>query len=597
MKVSDYVVQFLKERGIDAVFGYSGGAITHLMDSLNRCPGIRFIQTYHEQTAAIAAEGYSWRARKPGVAMATSGPGATNLLTGIADAYFDSIPTLFITGQVNTYEYKGDKPIRQQGFQEMDVVSIVKPITKYAALVQDASTIGYELEKAWSLAMEGRRGPVLLDIPMDVQRSQVDPIKAAPALQPADAAGKVLRFLGGFSAEALDRLLHVCERPMLLLGGGVHLAHAEHPVRELARAKGLPVVCSLLGKGAFPEDDPLFLGMIGSYGNRCANMALANADLVIALGTRLDTRQTGTNLPSFVRSGRIVRLDIDETEMQHHRLKNVDCVVGDAAVFARSLMARNWSAGRTEWLAYVSDLRRSYGQDRELERNVVNRKPYAAMEILNRYAAPDQLFTVDIGQNQMFAAQVLRLTEHQGWRTSGGLAPMGFALPAAIGAAFAEGNRKPIYAITGDGGLHMSLQSLLLMSQYQLPIKIILLNNQSLGMITQFQDLYFDRRKEGTTKESGYLVPDFAGMAAACRLPYHRVQGAGFGDTNLLDAAFGAEGPALIEFELGEDTLVSPKLEVNMPIEETSPQLPEDELRRAMIIRKWGDETGGGKEL
>ena len=587
MKVSDYIVEFLKNQGVDTVFGYSGGAITHLMDSLNQSPGIRFIQTYHEQTAAIAAEGYTWRSQAMGVALATSGPGATNMITGIADAYFDSIPSLFITGQVNTYEYKHDKPIRQQGFQEMDIVSIVKPITKYATMIKHASEVRFELEKAWSIAREGRGGPVVLDIPMDIQRAQIEPGELASYPSPKDPAPSGLRFLNGFDADALIHILRTCERPILLLGGGVHLAKAAGRVGDLARSVGLPVVTSLLGKGAFPDDDPLSVGMIGSYGNRCANMALANADLVLAIGTRLDTRQTGTNLPSFVRSGRIVRLDIDEAEMTHHRLKNVDSIVGDINEFTEHLLATEWGKDRTNWHRYVAELKQKYGQDSEVKKNISNQHPYHAMDILNHYAAYDQLFTVDIGQNQMFAAQKVKISGTQSWKTSGGHAPMGFALPAAIGAAFAENGARPIYAITGDGGLHMSIQSLLVIAQHELPIKVILLNNQSLGMITQFQDLYFDKRKEGTTKESGYLVPDFKGFSEACRLPYHLIQGSDYADRQLLNGIFTAKGPALIEFDIGESTIVSPKLEVNMPIEEIGPQLPREELTQAMLIRLW----------
>ena len=458
MKVSDFVIRFLKDHGIDVVFGYSGGAITHLMDSLSKEKGIRFIQTYSEQTAAIAAEGYQWTKQLPGIAIATSGPGATNLITGIADAYFDSIPTLFFTGQVNTFEYKHDKPIRQQGFQETDVVAIVKSITKYASLVLDPLRIRFELEKAWYIATSGRRGPVLLDIPMDVQRAIIDE-SSLECYRHSDSPGKI-QYLADFSRESFERLVEASRRPIILLGGGANSPATKSSVRELVKQTAIPVVVSLLGKGSFLEDNDLFLGMIGSYGNRCANMAVANADLLIAIGSRLDTRQTGTNIQSFLRSGTVVRLDIDENELFYHRLQNTRCAIGDSLVFVNEL--RSLWRKRTEvpWLDYLLKLKKLYGQDSEIRRNVENTKPYQIMDILNKFADDRQLYTADVGQNQMFAAQKIVLRAEQLWRTSGGLAPMGFSLPAAIGAAFGSERKKPIYAITGDGGLQMSLQSL-----------------------------------------------------------------------------------------------------------------------------------------
>jgi acetolactate synthase I/II/III large subunit len=583
MKASDFIIRFLKDHGIDIVFGYSGGAITHLMDSLNKENGIRFIQTYSEQTAAIAAEGYQWTRQLPGVAIATSGPGATNLITGIADAYFDSIPTLFITGQVNTFEYKNDKPIRQQGFQETDIVAIVRSITKYAVLVSDPLRIRFELEKAWSIATSGRRGPVLLDIPMDVQRAIIDE-SALESYQSTEPSEEI-RYLADFSRESLSHLLEASQRPIILLGGGANSPGTKSRVKELVRKMSIPVVVSLLGKGAFAEDDDLFLGMIGSYGNRCANMAVANSDLLIAIGSRLDTRQTGTNLPSFLRSGKVVRLDIDEHELSHHRLRNTLCAIGDSQVFVKELCSMSRRETPLSWRAYLSKIKKLYGQDAEILRNIENPKPYQVMDVLNRFADNQQLYTVDIGQNQMFAAQKIVIRATQLWRTSGGLAPMGFSLPAAIGAAFGNEMKKQIYAITGDGGLQMSLQSLLLISQYHLPIKIILLNNKSLGMITQFQDLYFDKRKEGTTKEGGYLVPDFRLLSQACNLKYHLVHESDYEDSQLLQEIFQEPGPSLIEFDVGELTVVYPKLEVNRPIEEISPLLPRDELASNMLIK------------
>ena len=297
MKVSDYIVSFLEEKGVNVIFGYIGGMITHLVDSIDKNPNIQFVQTYHEQTAAIAAEGYALESGKFGVAICTSGPGVTNMMTGIADAYFGSIPVLYITGQVNTYEYKYSKPIRQQGFQETDVISLVRSITKYAKMVDNAEDIRYELEKAIYMAMEGRKGPVVIDLPMNISRAEIEPEK-----------------LIGFQSESLEEssfdfsevklLLDKAERPMLLLGAGS--LGCEELIQNFIDQLQIPVVTSLMGRGIIDETYEHYVGMIGSYGNRCANMAISKADLLIALGTRLDTRQTGAMIDSFLRDGKII---------------------------------------------------------------------------------------------------------------------------------------------------------------------------------------------------------------------------------------------------------------------------------------------------
>lgn len=580
MKLSDYIVEFLAEKGVDTVFGYIGGAITHLVDSIDRSSRVRFIQTYHEQTAAIAAEGYSRISGKLGVAIATSGPGATNLITGIGDAFFDSIPVVFITGQVNTYEYKNNKNIRQQGFQETDIVSIVRPITKYAVMVTNAQDIRLELEKAFHIAMEGRPGPVLLDIPMDIFRTIIAPADlpgfTPPSSSQRDDSSKM--------SEVRSMLAASC-RPILLVGGGVINAGGQLALSAFARATGIPIVTSLMGKGAYPEDDQLFVGMIGSYGNRCANLALANADLVLAVGSRLDTRQTGPLLKGFVRSGKIVHVDIHSAEVDEHRIVNKTNVCMDAKVFLESLLRLSGDyRAASDWKIFIDRTRRDYSQANEVARFVGNKLPYLATDILNRLHDPDRVYFVDIGQNQMWAAQTLRIRDRQRFLTSGGMAPMGYAIPAAIGAAFAQAEMKRLVVITGDGGFQFATQGLMLLSQYRLPIKIIILNNRSLGMITQFQDLYFNENKAGTTKESGYLVPNIEYLAKAYFLEYHQISEEMIGDDDKLHKIFDNSTPAIIEIFVGENTVVSPKLEYNSPFEDESPKLPREELKKAMLI-------------
>lgn len=378
IKASDYIAQFFVDKGITTIFGYIGGMITHLVDSIDRNPNIRFIQTYHEQTAAIAAEGYALESEKFGVAIATSGPGATNLITGIADAYFGSIPTIFITGQVNTYEYKYDKPIRQQGFQETDVVSIVKPVTKYAVMVNDASRLKYELEKALHIATSGRKGPVLIDLPMDISRAQINPADMPSYIPEYDSVPVDIDW------DKIINTIASSERPLFLLGGGCQ--ESREILNDYIASSGVPFVTSLMGRGAIDETLPGYSGMIGSYGNRCANIAVSQCDLLIALGTRLDTRQTGARIDGFLPEGKIIHVDIDNTELSNHRLKNrinVNCSVDDFIVSLRDRGISIKSSGK--WTDWVKRIVAQYNQEEEVKRFVSNKAPYKFLKFSMRY--------------------------------------------------------------------------------------------------------------------------------------------------------------------------------------------------------------------
>lgn len=579
MKISDYIVEFLREREVKVVFGYIGGMITHFVDSLARSEGIDFIQVYHEQTASIAAEGYSKSSGNIGVAISTSGPGATNMITGIADAYFDSIPVIYITGQVNTNEYKYDKPIRQQGFQETNIVEIVKPITKYAVLVDKVDLIKYELEKAYSIAKSGRPGPVLLDIPMNIQREDVDVNGLLSYTADADRSTNIIDY------NYIIDLIRKSERPMVLAGSGVINSGAISLLERFAEKFNLPVVCSLLGKGAFNEESSKFIGMIGSYGNRCANIAVANVDLLIAIGTRLDTRQTGAMYDKFVSKGSIIHVDIDSNELEYHRIENRLKIKDDASNFISNLLRYDITRNEelhNNWFSYLSNLKEKYNQKAEIDRFVENKIPYKIFEIFNTFSKEGDVFTVDIGQNQMWAAQSLILKENQKFVTSGGLAPMGFSIPAAIGFAFENPHRK-IYSINGDGGFHISTQSLMLISQYNLPIKVFVLNNSSLGMITQFQELYFNNLKAATVEKGGYLVPGIKHIAAAYSIPYFRLTEYDLNDSDLIEEIMALRN-CIVEYVIDGVTKVSPKLEYNKSIENPSPELPNDELLGNMLI-------------
>lgn len=576
MKVSDYITEFLVNKEIKIVFGYIGGMITHLVDSLDKNPNIQFVQTYHEQTAAIAAEGYALESGRPGVAIATSGPGATNLMTGIADAFFGNIPTIFITGQVNTYEYKEDKPIRQQGFQETDVVSIVSPITKYAVMVKEASQIRYELEKAYHIANSGRKGPVLIDLPMDISRVDINPEELNSYILHCEDYPSI-------DWCEIKREIESSRRPLILIGGGCRDSKEE--LNTILRKLNIPYVVSLMGKGLADEVSPLFCGMIGSYGNRCANIIVSQCDLLIALGSRLDTRQTGAKIESFLPNGKIIHVDIDVNELNHHRLGNRISIYSDVKHFIGNVLDSKISILIDNiWYSWISKIKSRYNQSKEIEKFVKNKAPYKFFDIFNQVSQPDSIITVDIGQNQMWAAQTIRLKVDQEFFTSGGLAPMGFSLPAAIGAAFASPN-KTIYCFTGDGGFHMACQSLLLISQYRLKIKVIVLNNEALGMITQFQHLYFNDRMAGTIPSGGYIIPNIQGMAVAYRMPYCLLESTNIESQCLLGAF--ERNNCIIEYRMTGITTVSPKLEYDKPIYNSYPYLTPEELYSS--IPKWNE--------
>lgn len=577
MKASDYIVSFLHSQGTNVVFGYIGGMITHLVDSLGQSKNIKYIQTYHEQTASIAAEGYAIGTGKLGCAISTSGPGATNMITGIADAYFDSIPVLYITGQVNSYEFKYDKPIRQQGFQETDVVDIVKPITKYTALVDKAENLRYELEKAVYIATHGRKGPALLDITMDVQRTEIDPL-SLKAYTPENNKTYSNKNLYA----AIDILCHA-KRPVALIGGGCIDKQIKEDLESFLSKNNIPVVTSLMGRGAVDETYNYYVGMVGSYGNRCANIVISQADVLLVLGSRLDTRQTGAKIDTFLTKGKIVHVDIDSNELKYHRIKNQVHVNMPVAEFLDNLKKKNLNIhSKQKWLDYVLKTKYKYNQDKEISRFVENKSPYRFIQVLNEIIKEGDIITTDVGQNQMWAAQTIKLKRNMKYLTSGGLAPMGYSMPAAIGMSFANlDNDSTIYCLCGDGGFHMSTQSLGVIAQYHLPIKVIVLNNSTLGMITQFQHLYFDDRMTGTTAEGGYIVPNIKNIALAYSLKYSIISQKDINDTNKLKNVI--EHSDIIEYKIDGLTTVCPKLEYNKPIEKPIPLLPDDELKNALF--------------
>ena len=581
MKLSDYVVGFLAGQGVRHVFEVIGGAIAHLLDSTYGRADIRCVSVRHEQAAAFAAEGVARYSGNLGVAMATSGPGATNLVTGIGSAFFDSAPCLYITGQVNTYEYKYDRPVRQIGFQETDIVSIVRPIVKYAAFVDDPLRIRYELEKAAHVARSGRPGPVLLDIPMNVQRAEVDPDALTPFLgSPEHREGAENPDPPPEDVEETARQLLAAERPVILAGGGVRLSGGTGELARVADRSGASVAVTLMGLDAIPHGHPSFCGMVGAYGNRFSNLAVANADFLLIVGTRLDTRITGTRPASFARGARIVHVDVDPNELGQ-KIRTARCVRADAKAFLSALADAlpGPAKERGAWKHRIDRWRMKYPTTPPSP-PAGSLDPNRFVRILSEGASDDAIVAVDVGQHQMWVAQSFSLKGTQRALISGGMGSMGFALPAAVGACLASGGAETI-VVAGDGGFQMNIQELQTVVHHGLPLKMVVMNNRSLGMVRQFQETYFDGRLQSTV--IGYSAPDFVRIAKAYGIPAAKVR-TERGTRAAAKRMFEAKGPFLLEVELGQQTQVNPKLLVNRPIEDMFPFLPREELREEMIV-------------
>lgn len=568
MKVSDYIADYLIKKGITDVFGYPGGMVTHLMDSIQKRQGeITAHLTYHEQGAAFAACGYAQANGTVGVAYATSGPGATNLITGICNAYFDSIPTLFLTGQVNTFERRGQLGVRQRGFQETDIVSMVSGVTKYAACVESPQDIRRQLDYAFHAALSGRKGPVLLDIPMDVFRGEVDP-GTLPGYLPEPSGPSV----SPEQIQLLTRYLAGAKRPVLLLGNGIKSAGAVRQAQALVKRLGIPAVSTMPAVDILNASD-LYYGFIGAYGSRTANFVVAKCDLLITLGARLDVRQVGAKRENFAPSAAIIRVDIDPGELEYGVRENeiqiqadvTEVMDGIAAIFQHSPVSC------PNWIQVCNTIRDALsGMDHLL--------PNRLMAKLSECIPENAVITTDVGQNQVWAAQSFRTKPGQRIFFSGGHGAMGYSLPAAIGCCLPR--RDSVFSLNGDGGIQMNLQELQTIAREKLPVKIIVFNNSALGMIRHFQEMYFGGSYCQTVPQGGYTVPDFGKIAAAYGLRYHLVQS----EADIREELFSGSGPCLVEVAIHEDTYVFPKLEFGKPNQDQDPRMDRTLFDRLMAL-------------
>lgn len=546
MKTTDYVIQYLIAKGVTDLFGYPGGVICHFLDSAYKFRSqIRTHTHYHEQAAAFAACGYAQETGKAGVAFSTSGPGATNLVTGIANAYFDSIPTIFFTGQVDTYEEKGDLPIRQRGFQETDIVGIVHSITKYAVRVNKAQELPSILEKAYNLAESGRPGPVLIDLPADVQREELEvecgKITQFPKSEKPDSPCDMKK-----KAEEIFACLSKATRPCLLVGNGVKQSGCIALIRDLVNILRIPVVSSMPAFDVLPFKNKMNFGFIGANGHRYANIVLAKSDLIVSIGSRLDLKQVGRRRQEFHSHAELVRIDVDAGELAYKVRQDEKQVLADVRELLPCMLqcAEKCELNFSEWLESCRLVKTRLARFDDL--------PYTAFLRKFFRGIPDNaVITADVGQNEVWLAQQMEIKERQTVHLSAGHGAMGYSLPAAIGAYY--GSRRPVYCFNGDGGIQMNIQEFQFVIREQLPIKIIVLNNCALGMIRGFQQENFEGVYTQTVPSGGYTVPNFSRIAEAYGIPYKRIS-----SSKELDDVNLAPGLALIEIEMPEQTILQP---------------------------------------
>lgn len=508
------LLEALKREGVDILFGYPGGAVIDIYDELPNHPDIRHILVRHEQGAVHAADGYARASGKVGACLVTSGPGATNTVTGLATACADSIPLVVITGQVPTGLIGND------AFQEVDIVGITRPCTKHNFLVKDVKNLAQTIREAFFLARSGRPGPVLVDVPKDVMQAKTEFVWPAdvhmrsynPNYKP-----NILQLKKTVDAIAQSR------KPLLLCGGGVIMSNASEALAQLARKLNIPVACTLMGLGGFPAKDPLFLGMVGMHGSYAANMAVNDCDLLISVGARFDDRVTG-RLSAFAPRAKIAHIDIDPTSIR----KNVDVdvpVVSDCRLALEGILdicnakmsEHDWQADHREWVEEVEKWKESQPLVWQKEGKI---KPQEVIEALRELTRGEAIITTEVGQHQMWAAQFYSFNKPRTLLTSGGLGTMGYGLPAAIGAQLAFPD-KMVITVAGDGSIQMNIQELATAVANKLPIKVIILNNGHLGMVRQWQEMFYKGNYSQTNMEG---QPDFVKLAEAYGAEGYRIE-------------------------------------------------------------------------
>ena len=545
---AEALVKCLEKEGVDLIFGYPGGAILPVYDALSKSK-VRHILVRHEQGAVHAADGYARVTGRVGVVMATSGPGATNLVTGIANAYMDSIPLVLITGQVSTSQVGTD------AFQEVDITGITLPITKHNYLVKHAQKLPAVIKQAFHIASTGRPGPVLIDLPRDVAEATIK------FQYPRSVSMRGFRpVLRGHPAKISQaaKLIAESKRPVIYAGGGILNSKASGELRELAELINAPVTNTFMGLSSFPGEHPLFLGMLGLHGTRYANLAVTNCDLLIALGARFDDRVTG-KIAAFAPRAKIIHVDIDPAEIGKNVLINIP-IVGDVKNVLQSLLSQLEPRANQDWvdqiIAWKEQYPLSYDNDGPL-------KPQWVVEELYRHTQGECTVVTDVGQHQMWVAQFYRFKYPGTLVSSGGLGTMGFGLPAAVGTQLGSPGKR-VVLVTGDGSIQMNLQELATAAEQKLPLKIIILNNYVLGMVRQLQTIYCEGRH---TAVNFAFHPDFELLATAYGIKGYTVRTREDLE-RVLPEALAHEGPALVNCMVSPEENVSPMVLAGKSIDE-----------------------------
>ena len=591
IKLSDYVISRIAQLGVKHVFFLPGGGAMHLNESLGRNRDLQYVCNLHEQACSIAAEAYAKVTGTIGVAIVTSGPGGTNAVTGVAAAWLDSTPCIFISGQVKRADLKRDSGLRQLGVQEVDIVSIVKPITKYSVTILDPSTIRYELEKALHLATHGRQGPVWIDLPMDVQAAVIDPDKQEGFKPQIDSSTQQNTLED--SVGQLVQLLNASERPVLVAGNGIRLAGAQSKFAKLVELIGIPTLTTWLGLDLLADNHPLNMGRPGAIAPRSANFALQNSDLMLTIGARLDTAMTGYAHHNLARGARKVMVDIDPSEIAKMNTRIDLPIVADANDFIDVLFEHGEEIrkGRPAWISRCHDWKKKYPLVGQEHRSGDMLSMYHFSETLS-----DELAANDIiaSGSSGFACEIFLLVVKvkQGQRVfhARGLGAMGFGLPAAIGACFGSGLQRTI-CVDGDGGFQMNIQELETVSRYNLPIKFFVVNNNGYASIRSSQTNYF-KHLVGCDASSGLTLPNLRKVATAYGVPAELIEDPGT-LREQIKAVLNRSGPVVCEVKVAPDEARAPRLAsaqrpdgsmVSKPLEDLWPFLERSELLENMLI-------------
>ena len=590
-KLSDYVAKFVAELGVDTVFAISGGASLHLIHSVHANPRLRLVCPHHEQAAAMGADGYARVKGDIGVAIATSGPGATNLLTGICCSYYDSVPVLYLTGQVSTFRSVGDTGVRQIGFQETPIVDICRPVTKYAVSISDPSRIRYELEKSVAMMRSGRQGPAVVDIPDNLQRLLIEEDQLEPfeGLDPGE-----IRFAFGEPAKIeLLKAIARAKRPVVIAGWGVHLAKVKEPFLEFVESLNLPVALTWGAADLMPENHPLNLGRFGTHGMRHTNFAVQNADFILSLGSRLDTKATGSPVNTFAPGAYKVMVDIDVNELtkfERFDLRLDLILQTDLREFFQRFTQQDLLTARyaiNDWFS-LSDRWKTVFTEFDSKARAEQTSgvdPYFLLSELSASCPADTLVMVDTGCSIAWSMQAWRFKLGQRMFHDFNNTAMGWALPAAMGAWFASGGSQPIICIVGDGSFMMSVQELATVMHHSIPIKIILVNNSGYAMIRQTQDQWLDSNYVASSNQGGLSFPRFSKLSEAFGLEYVLVDADCDLREKLVDV-LAYPRAVLCEVAISDKARVIPQVKFGRPNEDMEPLLNREVFANEMGLSR-----------